>query len=1007
MQASFPQARSSPFATCRHHGINHVKRPLICDTRTMTTVTATHIGQQSGKAASRGLSGPACLNEMLLSLVSLRDADNAEQIADKMRTVAWLLPPALGEGCYAARIVWLGTAYDPPGLPAFPPHIIHPFDVASRETGSIELWRTPAAPLPPRAYALLEDCGQIISSCLQQIVTVAATRERAEQYRSIFDYVTEALVLYDLEGIILDINAAALRLLGADHERLRGRWFGDLLPPDDAAELAAHINRIRLRGMTFAESHLRRMDGRPVPVEMTDRLLLLQGRQVVLSNARDISERHSAREALERRMEREHLVGDIATLLAGSTPEATQAALTAVTERLGNFLGVRHVWFIEMPPGETTVSLRHEWRAAGATSRKGTLDATPLNMLPWSLWRLTDFETVAIEDAGSLGKGHEHERDRHREMGLVSTLAVPLRRRAELAGCLAMDDIGNRKWSAEDIALAETVGGMLGAALDRTATLLQHQRAHAHIAAILDTLPAQVAVVDGTGRITHVNASWLHAAADMSLPEPMRCLPGADYLSALDAKTPDIPSAGDAATLLREILAGRREGGSLEYEVMADGRRHFMLQLAPLMPPLTGAVLMRSDVTALRRAEADLARSEVRYRMLLDTMQEGLLFTDAAGRMTYINGPFCAMVEHDADALAGREALDLVAPESRQAFQNLLFPGEAPPSLQEITWLTSKGGRAFSLVSPSILRDSHGHFIGLTAMITNITQRRILESQLAQTQKLEAVGSLATGIAHEINSPVQYLGSNLTFLQHAFDEIMTAYTTCDTALRTARDGSSDVPSIDAALDAMQHLDTAYLRDEAPRALRECLEGVEHIAAIVRSVRQFAHPGNGTVVPVDINFNIESTVNVARSSWRRVASLRLDLAPGLPPVPCVPSEFNQTVLNLLINAVHAIEDRKAEDPAHEGSIVITSRLKAGWAEVSVSDNGAGIKPEHAAHVFDPFFTTKPMERGTGQGLAIAHACIVGRLGGQLFFRSEPGLGSTFFIRLPFTSPSQEA
>ena len=97
----------------------------------MTTVTATHIGQQSGKAASRGLSGPACLNEMLLSLVSLRDADNAEQIADKMRTVAWLLPPALGEGCYAARIVWLGTAYDPPGLPAFPPHIIHPFDVSS------------------------------------------------------------------------------------------------------------------------------------------------------------------------------------------------------------------------------------------------------------------------------------------------------------------------------------------------------------------------------------------------------------------------------------------------------------------------------------------------------------------------------------------------------------------------------------------------------------------------------------------------------------------------------------------------------------------------------------------------------------------------------------------------------------------------------------------------------------------------------------------------------------
>lgn len=975
----------------------------MCDTCIMDTPTR-QVNEAAQPPLPRpGTSSAACLTEMLFSLLGLREEDDAAQVADRMRTVAWLLPAAIGEGCFAARVIWQNTEFASPTMPATPPHIVHPFDPASRETGSIDLWRETAGPLPPRAQALLEDCGQAVCSCLQQLSLITGTRLRAEQYRAIFDYVTEALFLYDLEGIILDINGAALRLLGADQERLRGRSFGELLPRPDATDLATRIDRIRLRGMTFEEGTLRRLDGRTIPVELTDRLLMLQGRQVILSIARDISERHSAKKALDLRMQREHLVSGVATLLANATPDDLRHDVDTILERLGGFLGARHVWLVEMSADGSRASITQERCAPEATPRRDMLHDVPTAELPWNFRRLRDFETIVIEDAGALGKDNAHERDRHRELGLVSTLAVPLRKKADLIGCLVMDGGTKRRWTTDDVGLAETVASVLGSAMDRMATLREHQNARNHITAILDTLPEQVAVVDNDGHITHVNASWLHTAADNALPGPMRCLPGEDYLSALDESAAHFASAGEAAMLLRSILAGDAETGNLEYEVTAGARRWFLLQIARLTPPLHGAVLSRSDVTPLRQAQADLARSEVRYRMLLDHMQEGLLFTDASGRITFANQPFCTMLERSAENLSGISALALIAPESHAALEALLDPGQEATGLHELTWLTAGGVRAFTLVSPSTLRDAQGGYVGLNAMVTNITHRRILESQLMQAQKLEAVGQLAAGIAHEINSPVQYLGNNLAFLRQAFADVTSAYHTCDTTLRAVRDGRCSPAEVTEALDAISTLEADFLREEAPRALDESTEGVERIAAIVRSVRQFAHPGDGAVILADINKAIESTVNIARNAWKHVAAMQLDLSPGLPPVPCVPSEFNQAILNLLLNAVHAIEDRCAVTPGHAGVISITSRMSAGLAEVSVTDNGVGIPVGNRERVFDPFFTTKEVGRGTGQGLAITRTSIVDKLGGELFFESDTGKGTTFFIRLPLTMP----
>ena len=273
-------------------------------------------------------------------------------------------------------------------------------------------------------------------------------------------------------------------------------------------------------------------------------------------------------------------------------------------------------------------------------------------------------------------------------------------------------------------------------------------------------------------------------------------------------------------------------------------------------------------------------------------------------------------------------------------------------------------------------------------------------SQLLHSEKLAALGTLAAGIAHEINTPMQYLEYNTLFLQESFDGILELLKSYGRIERRIASGDGIRPLFREIRELAEKIDLAYIQEEIPRAIRESSEGVEHVTEIVRSMREFTHPGNRQIASMDINEAVSNTIRVSQNQWARVAEIQLDLAPDLPPVPCFQGEFNQVVLNLIVNAAHAIEERIKKKPdTGPGVISINTRKTEDSVEVRVKDNGIGIPDIIRPKIFDPFFTNKEVGRGTGQGLAISRSVIVERLGGRLTFDSRVGEGTTFTIRLP--------
>lgn len=302
------------------------------------------------------------------------------------------------------------------------------------------------------------------------------------------------------------------------------------------------------------------------------------------------------------------------------------------------------------------------------------------------------------------------------------------------------------------------------------------------------------------------------------------------------------------------------------------------------------------------------------------------------------------------------------------------------------------------------LQHYQGFVVEITAQKKAQRERDLMETHLRQAQKLESVGQLAAGIAHEINTPIQYIGDNIRFIEESFaglGGLLRDYQNLAAAVQT----NAVTPELIAAMELTgKAVDLAYLSREIPLAVRQSLEGIGQVSNIVRAMKEFSHPGSTDKVAIDLNHAIETAVTVARSEWRYVAEVVTDFAPGLPTVPCLPGEFNQVILNLVVNAAHAIGDVVKKAEGTKGIIKISTRQDDPWAEIRISDTGAGI-PEAIRHrIFDPFFTTKGIGKGTGQGLAIAWSTVVDKHGGQLSFESTVGQGTTFMIRLPLRAPT---
>ncbi len=266
-----------------------------------------------------------------------------------------------------------------------------------------------------------------------------------------------------------------------------------------------------------------------------------------------------------------------------------------------------------------------------------------------------------------------------------------------------------------------------------------------------------------------------------------------------------------------------------------------------------------------------------------------------------------------------------------------------------------------------------------------------MEIQLRHAQKMEAIGQLAAGIAHEINTPIQFIGDNCQFLGQGFSELIAFFEGFE---------AGRLPAPEELQRRLEALDLDYLSLEIPKAIRQSLDGVARVSKIVSAMKDFSHPGNSTRQTTDLNKAIESTLTVSNNAWKYCAELETHFAPDLPLVPCFQGEFNQVILNLVVNAAHAIEEARAgRGDAGLGRIVVRTQCIGDEAIVEVTDNGAGIPPEIQVRIFDPFFTTKEVGKGTGQGLSIARAVMVDQHKGRISVQSMPGEGTTFTLALP--------
>jgi two-component system, NtrC family, sensor kinase len=264
----------------------------------------------------------------------------------------------------------------------------------------------------------------------------------------------------------------------------------------------------------------------------------------------------------------------------------------------------------------------------------------------------------------------------------------------------------------------------------------------------------------------------------------------------------------------------------------------------------------------------------------------------------------------------------------------------------------------------------------------DITENRALRMRANQSQKLESIGQLASGVAHEINTPTQYINDNTIFLKDAFMKIL-----------------SYAKNQDNLLSDESRNDLAFYAEEIPKAIEQTLEGIGRISKIVSSMKQFSHPGTQQKIPYDVNKIVDDVVTITRNEWKYVSEMELVLDKTLPLIECFPNAISQVLLNIIVNAAQAINSRYGAENGIKGMIKIETWRKDRNIEIVISDNGIGMSDKVKEKIFDPFFTTKEIGKGTGQGLAIAFSVINDIHGGTITVESDVNKGAMFIISLP--------
>ncbi|UNC91979.1 PAS domain S-box protein [Candidatus Contubernalis alkaliaceticus] len=457
-------------------------------------------------------------------------------------------------------------------------------------------------------------------------------------------------------------------------------------------------------------------------------------------------------------------------------------------------------------------------------------------------------------------------------------------------------------------------------------------------------------------------------------------------------------------------LALKGEKVVYEWKLKGPKKIHFFHNvLTPILDSqgnTTGIVGVGRDITQLKLTQNKFAAEKEQLAVTLRSIGDGVITTDTKGKISLINQAAEGITGWNQKEVQGKhfaEIFCIINENNKQVCQDplgkLIDNNNKKTAADYITFVARNNARKIISANATPIKDNKNSIIGYVIVFRDITEQKKTEAQFALLQKLNSIGQLAAGIAHEINTPMQYIGDNTRFIQHAFNNIYAFrnYYKQTKKLITEINMSKLISDID---DKEIELDIEYLIKEIPKAVNQSLEGIDRVSKLVLAMKEFAHPGTKEKIPSDLNRAIENTLTISRSEWKYIADIETELEQNLPMVWCVIDEINQVFLNIIVNAAQAIEEAIEKKYLNKGVITVKTKSDGAFVFISIKDNGIGIPGDIIDKIFDPFFTTKDIGKGTGQGLLIAYDIISNKHNGSIEVNSKKvGKGTTFTIRLP--------
>jgi two-component system, NtrC family, sensor kinase len=448
-------------------------------------------------------------------------------------------------------------------------------------------------------------------------------------------------------------------------------------------------------------------------------------------------------------------------------------------------------------------------------------------------------------------------------------------------------------------------------------------------------------------------------------------------------------------------------GGRISYENWMENSQGesilFETRKTPYYGPdgeVMGVIGIGRDITKHRLSEDALRSANAEIEQLVSSLPSALIVLSCDTHVTHWNPAAEKIFGIPSSEMVG-SLLEVLRIEwdwetVQKSIESCSRDGK-PVYPEPIKFRRPDGSEGFLGLNVSPLRRNPEEVSGFILLCGDITERKILENRLSQAQRLESIGQLAAGIAHEINTPIQYIGDNTLFLQSSFQELLDylqKQSCLDPLAGTDREQTKEVE---------QDEEIQFVVDEIPTAIQECLDGIQRVSEIVQAMKEFSHPGVKEKTHLDINHALQNTLAVTRNEWKYVAEIETDFEAELPEVLCLPGEINQVFLNIIVNAAQAIDSLPDQENAKKGIIRVSTYRVEQAVEIRISDTGPGIPAEIQERIFEPFFTTKEVGKGTGQGLALAYDVVERKHAGNITFESHHGQGTTFIIRLPVMPP----